>query len=122
MKDRVKALRKALKMSQTEFGKAVGVSLSAEQKWESGENAVSDAVLLLMCQKFGVSEAWLREGIGEMFEPRTREEEIAAFVHDVCGPDGTDFQKRLVGVLARLKPEEWDILEKIADRLIKKEP
>lgn len=117
MKERIKALRKSLRMSQTEFGKALGVSLSAAQKWESGENVVSDAVLLLMCQKFGVSEDWLRTGEGEMFTPRSREEEIAAFVHDICGPDGTAFQRRLISLLARLTVDEWAILERIADKL-----
>lgn len=123
MKDRVRALRKYLKMNQTDFGKAVGVTLSSVTKWETGENVVSDAVLLLMCQKFGVSEAWLRTGEGEMFVPRSREEEIAAFVHDVCGPEGTAFQRRLISLLARLTVDEWTILERIADKLSnEKEP
>lgn len=123
MKDRIRALRKTLKMNQTDFGKAVGVTLSSVTKWETGENVVSDAVLLLMCQKFGVSEEWLRTGEGEMFVPRSREEEIAAFVHDVCGPEGTAFQRRLISLLARLTVDEWTILERIADKLInEKEP
>lgn len=123
MKDRVRALRKAIKMNQTDFGKSLGVSLSAVTKWETGENVVSDAVLLLMCQKFGVSEEWLRTGEGEMFVPRSREEEIAAFVHDVCGPEGTAFQRRLISLLARLTVDEWTILERIADKLTnEKEP
>ena len=123
MKDRVRALRKTLKMNQTDFGKAVGVTLSSVTKWETGENVVSDAVLLLMCQKFGVSEEWLRTGDGEMFVPRSREEEIAAFVHDVCGPEGTAFQRRLISLLARLTADEWTILERIADKLAnEKEP
>lgn len=123
MKDRVRALRKFLKMNQTDFGKAVGVTLSSVTKWETGENVVSDAVLLLMCQKFGVSEEWLRTGEGEMFVPRSREEEIAAFVHDVCGPEGTAFQRRLISLLARLTVDEWSILERIADKLAnEKEP
>lgn len=123
MKDRVRALRKYLKMNQTDFGKAVGVTLSSVTKWETGENVVSDAVLLLMCQKFGVSEEWLRTGEGEMFVPRSREEEIAAFVHDICGPEGTAFQRRLISLLSRLTVDEWTILERIADKLSnEKEP
>lgn len=123
MKDRVRALRKFLKMNQTDFGKAVGVTLSSVTKWETGENVVSDAVLLLMCQKFGVSEEWLRTGEGEMFVPRSREEEIAAFVHEVCGPEGTAFQRRLISLLARLTVDEWKVLERIADKLAnEKEP
>lgn len=66
MKTRIKELRKAFHLSQTEFGKCVGVSLSSVQKWESGENIPSLAVRYVICNKFGVSRSWLENGIGEM--------------------------------------------------------
>lgn len=123
MKDRIKALRKELGLSQGKFAEALGVSISSAQKWEIAAAVPSNATLGLIAEKFGVSEAWLRDGVGEMFEPRSREEEIAAFVHDICGPDGTAFQRRLVTLLSRLSPDEWTILEKIADKLAnEKEP
>ena len=123
MKDRIKALRKTLGMSQAKFAEALGVSISSAQKWEIAAAVPSSATLRLMGEKFGVSEDWLRDGTGDMFAPRSREEEIAAFVHDVCGPEGTAFQRRLISLLARLTPQEWTILERIADKLAnEKEP
>ncbi len=117
MKDRIKALRKALGLSQGKFAEALGVSISSAQKWEIAAAVPTAAALHLMSEKFGVSEEWLRTGEGEMFTPRSREEEIAAFVHDVCGPEGTAFQRRLISLLARLTVDEWTILERIADKL-----
>lgn len=123
MKDRIKALRKALGLSQGQFAEALGMSISSAQKWEIAAAIPSSATVKLMAERFGASEEWIRSGAGEMFEPRTREEEIAAFVHEVCGPEGTAFQRRLISLLARLTVDEWAILERIADKLSnEKEP
>lgn len=126
MKDRIKALRKAVKKSQTDFGQSVKVSLSAVQKWESGENEPSDAVITLICRTYNVDEAWLRTGAGEMFRPRSREDEIASFMTGLLSGEGTEFQRRLVSVLARLSPDEWAKIEQKARELldedIKKDP
>ena len=122
MKDRIKAVRKAIGLNQTQFGEKIGVKQNTVAVYELGRATPSESVLSLIHREFGVSEEWLRTGEGEMFEPRTREEEIAAFVHDVCGPEGTAFQRRLISLLARLTPDEWGILERIADKLNEKGP
>lgn len=123
MKDRIKELRKALGLNQTQFGERIGVKQNTVAVYELGKAVPSESVLAMMNREFGASEAWLRDGVGEMFEPRSREEEIAAFVHDICGPDGTSFQRRLISLLSRLTPDEWSILERIADKLVnEKEP
>ena len=126
MKDRLKALRKAVKKSQTEFGQSVMVSLSAVQKWESGANEPSDAVITLICRNYNVDETWLRTGAGEMFRPRSREDEIASFMTGLLSGEGTEFQRRLIAVLAKLGPEEWARIEQKTRELleegIKKDP
>lgn len=80
MNDRIKALRKTVKKNQTDFGAMMGVSLSAVQKWESGENIPTDTAISLMCQKTNANENWLRTGEGEMFLPKSRGDEIADIV------------------------------------------
>ena len=115
MKDRVRELRKSLKLSQTDFGRAVGVSLSAVQKWESGENVLSDAVILLICQKFSVSETWLRTGAGEMHENQTREEEMGTAVGRLMADRPDSFKASLVSAFLRFDPDgpEWSVLESV---------
>ncbi|TSE02655.1 helix-turn-helix domain-containing protein [Aquimarina algiphila] len=44
----IKQVRKKLKLSQKEFGKALGVSLSAVQSWESGARNMSDTAIKLL--------------------------------------------------------------------------
>lgn len=115
MKDRIKATRKAAGLNQTEFGRRVGVSLSAVQKWESGENVVSDAVVLLICREFGVSEAWLRTGAGEMYADKTREQMIQEEIGRLMTNAPDSFKAALIAALLRFDPDgpEWTILEDV---------
>lgn len=127
MKDRIKELRKAAGLNQTDFGKRVGVSLSAVQKWESGENVVSDSVVLLLCREFGVNETWLRTGAGDMHRAKSREAELGELIRSRLLDRPDSFQAALVTVLLRFDPSgpEFAALEKIARALAeeaKKDP
>lgn len=122
MKERIKELRKAAGLNQTEFGKRVGVSLSAVQKWESGENIVSDSVILLLCREFGVNETWLRTGYGDMYRAKSREAELGELIRSRLLDRPDSFQAALVTVLLRFDPNgpEFAALEKIAQALAEK--
>lgn len=67
MKDRLKLVRKTLGLNQVEFGARIGIGGTAISKFESGVNAISDSIVLLVCREFNVNEHWLRTGAGEMF-------------------------------------------------------
>ena len=121
MKDRIKALRKSLGITQAKFAEDLGVSLMAVQKWEMGHNNPSGAMIQLLASKYGVSEEWLRTGDGEMYAPKSREQELTEFVADLCSDDAPEFRRRLISVLARLDDDGWAVLEKIADALTEKD-
>ena len=118
--DRIKALRENLgndgkKMSQTEFGKRIGLSQNAIANVENGNNGASESAILNIVREFHVNETWLRTGEGEMFLPTTRESEIADFIsRTVTGPGNV--KKRLIFALSQLSENEWDVLEKILDK------
>ena len=67
MNERLRKLRKALNMSQTAFGKRVGLKQSTITGYETGNRIPLDSVILLICKEFNVNEEWLRSGKGEMF-------------------------------------------------------
>lgn len=117
MKDRIKAVRKALNLTQQEFSDRLGIKRNAVANCEIGRSELSDSVISLICRTYNVSEIWLRTGEGDMFIPRSREDEIAAFLGDLAGGKGSDFQRRLVAAMARLSAEQWDVLAKIAEEL-----
>ena len=68
MNDRIMALRKALKLSQAEFGNKIGLTRSGISNVESGIRPVQERHILLILSAFPqVSEEWLRHGTGPMF-------------------------------------------------------
>lgn len=115
MKDRIKKLRKSFGLSQTKFGEAVGVSMSAEQKWEMGLSVPSEAAIKLMCQKFPVSEEWLRTGNGEMLRSESREVELHHAVGRILADRKDSFKTAVVTTLLKFEPDgpEWAVLEDI---------
>jgi len=62
--ERIKEVRKDFSLTQTEFGKKIGVSHSHISKIESNKEMPSDSVIKLICVEFGINESWLREGSG----------------------------------------------------------
>lgn len=64
MKDRIRRIRKDLKINQTEFGSAIGVSLAALSKYETGVVVPDKSIRLLICEKFHVNPEWLETGEG----------------------------------------------------------
>ena len=75
MNERIKALRKSLKISQDAFGRRIGISGASVSRLESGENEPSPQTVAFICKEFGVSEEWLREGTGDMQKASSSEAE-----------------------------------------------
>lgn len=124
MFERIKLLRtEQLHMTQTEFGEALGVKRDVINNIENNRlknPEKQEPIYRLMCEKFNVSEEWLRTGNGEMLVPLTRNQLITDFTADLIMEDNT-FKKRLVEALAKLDESEWEVLEKLAESLIKKD-
>ena len=76
MKERIIQLREALKMSQADFGKKIGLARSGISSVENGQRVVQERHIKLILSAFpDVSEDWLRNGIGEMFKSSSSEAE-----------------------------------------------
>lgn len=67
MNGRIKELREALKLSQSDFADMLNLKRNSISLIEVGKRNPSDRTILDICQKFSVSEDWLRTGAGEMF-------------------------------------------------------
>ncbi len=69
MKNRLKELRKKhLRLTQSEFGKKIGLTDVAISRYEKGERNITQQVFISICREFNVNEEWLRTGNGEMFK------------------------------------------------------
>lgn len=121
MKDRIKALRKALSLNQTDFGSKIGVKQSAVAAYESGSRTPLDSVIVSICREFGVNERWLRTGDGEMLMHLSREEEIMRFAATVVRDPSSEFQRQALSLLAKLTPEQWQLMEQMARKLLQEQ-
>lgn len=78
--DRVKILRKELKLSQEAFGTKIGITNASVSRIESGVHNLSDQTAKLICATFNVDYFWLTEGADvDMFTafPETIIDEVA---------------------------------------------
>lgn len=117
---RIKQLRKILGMNQAEFAQAIGISRSYLGQAEAAANGAyfSDKTIKLICDKFYVSEEWLRCGSGDMFVKRTREEIITDFLTDIITEPDESYKKRFIQALAQMTPDQWEELERFQSMLI----
>lgn len=118
MKDRIKVVRKALGLNQTDFGSKIGVKQGTVAAYESGARIPLDSVIVSICREFNVSERWLRTGEGEMFVQLSREEEITKFAMEIIRDPGSEFQRQLLTTMARLEPAQWKLMEQMLDQLL----
>lgn len=115
--DQIRAMRKALGLNQQEFGARIGAHQTTIAGYESGRRDCSDSVILSICREYGCDKSWLRTGEGEMFPPRTEEEELSAlFASMLTNPDAA-FEKKVVSALPKLPQEAWIAFGEFAKEL-----
>ena len=67
MNARIRELRKALNLSQKDFGKNIGLTQNAISYMEKSGATVTEQNIKTICSQFSVNENWLRTGSGKMF-------------------------------------------------------
>lgn len=56
-----------------------------------------------------------------MFLPIENKDEIIKFAENVVNADDSDFRKKILKVLAKLSPSEWQTLESIVNKIKEEE-
>lgn len=118
--DRIKELRKALNLTQTEFGERLHVSRGVINNID--HNIVEPKPLFLdnVAVTFDVNRVWLETGVGEMFIQKSRDDEIsiwAASLQDV--PES--FKYKFAHALSKLNDRDWEVIEKVVQLLYDEE-
>lgn len=104
MKERLKQLRKELHLSQQEFAEKIGINRGTLANYEVGRNEPIDAVIKLICERFHVSEVWLRTGEGEMFVRVSKEDEILSLIKQSA--ESETIKRRFAAAIMNLSPEQ----------------
>lgn len=114
---RIKAIRQALDLTQEQFASQVGLSRNYIGMIEIGQRDPSERSISDVCRVFGVDPIWLRTGVGEIFSPQSREEELAEIFAKV--QIGDDDKSRLIRAMARMPDEAFPAFLKFVEQLYK---
>lgn len=97
-------------LSQEAFAKAIKRGRGEIANIVYGKTEPKDNVIEAVCEKFSISETWLRTGVGEMHVPLSRDAQLAKIFATVQVSD--DERARLVKAFASLPPEAYPQLYK----------
>lgn len=108
MNERLKELRKTLKLTQQEFADKLNIKRGAIANYEIGRNEPIDAVISLICREFNVNEEWLRNGTGDMFL-EAEENSIIAKATMLLGEKDPLFEA-FIDTYSKLTPKNRELL------------
>ena len=77
--ERIREVRKSLKMTMDQFGERIGVTKSTISNIENGNRNATEHMIKSICIEFEVNEEWLRTGAGgsdNMFKKMTLDEQV----------------------------------------------
>lgn len=104
--------------NKSEFARVIGVTPAYISKLGKEPDRIpSDRTIKDICDKFAVSEHWLRTGEGEMCVPRSREEEIEDMVSRALS--GTnEFKRAVIRMICTRTESELEALEKMLWQIV----
>lgn len=117
--ERIRELRKKhLKMSMEVFGKRLGVSRDTINNIELNRLARPDqkmSLYKLICSEFGVSEEWLLNGTGDMWD--SKEAEYGTLIDRVMTGQN-EFAKNIFKTFALFDEKDWEALQAMIEKYL----
>lgn len=117
--ERIRELRKKhLKMSMEVFGKCLGVSRDTINNIELNRLARPDqkmSLYKLICSEFGVSEEWLLNGTGDMWD--NKEAEYGTLIDRVMTGEN-EFAKNIFKTFALFDEKDWEALQAMIEKYL----
>lgn len=117
--ERIRIVRKDMKLTQEEFGNKIGMSRSMVVNLEMEKLKNEDQVrrscrtIATICN---VNEEWLLNGEGEMYAPVSKEKELADMAYSIMHEED-DFRKKLVETMLKLDEKQLEFLRDMANSL-----
>lgn len=116
-KDRIKELRRALDLTQDEFGGRMGITKSSISTMESGRSNPSEQTLRSMCREFGASYLWLTTGEGSMFENGSDDAALHVMVDRIMSSENERVKQIFKG-LGDFTEDDWRQVNALLDKLL----
>lgn len=115
MHKRILELRKALDLTQSEFGAKIGLSRDGIASYERGTAKPTGTAIQAIIYTFNVSREWLETGEGDMFNASSADYLNKLASQHGLGPGGKALLKVATQVIAELPEDQASAL---LDRLI----
>ena len=115
--DRIRALREELGLSQTAFGEPIGLSRDEVKNIEYKKTAPKEITIPLICKEYSVSEAWLRDGIGEPYLKREDDDDLKV-IFDEIGVSDDEVIKAIVKSYWQLSESNKAAVRKMVDKML----
>lgn len=113
--NRVKILRTYLGLSQSEFGKKIGITKSSVSRIEKGETKLTERNIMLICSEFEANAKWIKFGTGDMFESF---EDSLEYVVAKYSDNMSDVLKDAVITLLKMPTEKQKVFDEFLNELI----
>lgn len=107
MLNRIKKVIEDSGLNRSSFANSLGVNLSNFSSQLSGKRKVSDRLIALICTRFGVSERWLRDGVGPVY------------VADLERTESEQLDDAILKVFKALSPEGQAAALRVIERIVK---
>lgn len=111
MNERIKLIRKTLKLSQEDFGARLGVTKAAISRLESGINKLTEQMAKAICREFNVDYFWLTEGTGGMFVDKDIDTQFMDLIDKAMSGEN-EFIRGVFKAFAKFGDAEWAMLER----------
>jgi transcriptional regulator with XRE-family HTH domain len=96
MHNRLKEIRKVMNLKQNEFAEKLGITQASLSNLEHGKAKLTDHHIKIICLSFGVSETWLKIGIGTMRPEKTQDDELFFSEYLTLFPESKDFLRNIL--------------------------
>lgn len=111
--DRIRILRKELKLTLTEFSNKLGITHAALSNIENGKRNVTEQMRRSICREFHVDPTWLETGEGE---PQIDQSiELIDMLNNLLHNE-SELAQTMFKVFAQYTLEDWKDLERIVTK------
>ena len=114
--NRIREVRNNFNLSQSDFGKKIGVSRDVINNLELARlKKDPEALIRLICNTYDVNYGWLMNGTGQMHPPKVEEDLTIQIAKLLEGENET--AKKVFQAFASFDEEDWKTVKKFIDNL-----
>lgn len=117
IKDRIKKIRKDSKLTQSEFGKMLGVSRDVIGNIEYGRVEPKELFINYLCREFNVNKKWIETGEGEIYIVTSEDEALAEALANLSLTTNKDM-KMIAEKLTKLSDKNLNLINKLIDSIL----